>query len=253
MDDFNWLPGIEAVEKCLNCWRSCSLSYGGKALVSNALALSRIWYVASLVHIPSWALSQVNKLVFNFFWSSKRDLVARNVVIHSRENGGYSVVSTELKVQSLLVQWIKRCASSSSGWVHLMSYWFLARLGASPLEVFSRPFDFDPEVLPRRSYPNLDWLSTWRSLLFLPLDRQVIYLNWKVAHCVLYTAERLVSFGYANNPSCFWGFHNESFEHLFFSCPLAQSGITWIHIYSVPGFSTCSFHRGSPFTLWFFH
>ena len=139
LDDFNWLPRIEAVEKCLNSWRSRSLSYGGKALVSNALALSRIWYVAALVHMTSWALSQVNKLVFNFFWSGKRDLVARNVVIHSRENGVFSFMSTELKVQSLLVQWIKRFASSSSGWVHLMSYWFLARFNASPLEVFSNP------------------------------------------------------------------------------------------------------------------
>ena len=197
-------------------------------------------------------------------------------------------MSTELKVQSLLFQWIKQFASSSSGWVQLMSYWFLARFKASPLEVFSRPFDFDPEVLPpyysallkawcaigasgsatgllvaspsgqslaidlctckccydlllsmrpcvphcvgkfRQSYPNLDWLSTWRSLFFLPLDRQAIDLNWKVAHGVLYTAERLVSFGYAYNPSCFCGFHNESLEHLFFSCPLAQSGIAWI-------------------------
>ena len=288
IDDLNWAPRLEAVGKCLDSWRSLSLSFGGKALVSNALALSRVWYVASLVHMPSCFVRSINSLVFNFFWSGKRDLVARNVVFQSRVNGGFSVVSTELKVQSLLIHWIKRFASSPSGWVDLMTYWFLARFNAPPLEVFSRPFDFDPEVLPpfycallkawraiggsgsgtglvvaassghplsidsctckccydlllsmrpcvphcvgkfRASYPNLDWLSTWRSLFFLPLDRQVIDLNWKIAHGVLYTAERLISFGYAYNPSCFCGFHIESLEHLFFSCPLAQSGIAWI-------------------------
>ena len=288
IDDFNWAPRLEAVEKCLDSWRSRSLSFGGKALVSNALALSRVWYVASLVHMPARYLSGFNSLVFNFFWSGKKDLVARNVVFQSRENGGFYVVSTELKIQSLLVQWIKRFASSPCGWVDFMTYWFLLKFGVTPLEVFSRPFDFDPDILPpfycallkawraiggsgsasglvvasssgrpvpidsvtcklcydlllsmnpcvphcvgkfRLSYPNLDWLSTWQSLSFLPLDRQVIDLNWKIAHGVLYTAERLVSFGYDYNLSCFCGFHTESLEHLFFSCPLAQSGIAWI-------------------------
>ena len=41
-----------------------------------------------------------------------------------------------------------------------------------------------------------EWSSTWCSLFFMPLDRQVIDLNWKLAHGVLYTAEHLASFGY---------------------------------------------------------
>lgn len=81
MDNFNWPPRIEAVENCLNSWRSRSLSYGGKALVSNALALSRLWYVASLVRTPPWVLSDINKLVFGFIWGGKKDLVARKVVV----------------------------------------------------------------------------------------------------------------------------------------------------------------------------
>ena len=226
--------------------------------------------MASLAHMPARFLSNVNSMVFKFFWSGKKDLVARNVVFQSRENSGFSFVSTELKVQSLLIQWIKRFASSPSGWVDLMTYWFLERFNTPSSEVFSHPFDFDPDVLPpfyrallkawraiggsgspaglvvasssnrpfsidsctckccydlllsmrlcvpycvgkfRLSYPNLDWLSTWHSLSFLPLDRKVIDLNWKIAHGVLYTAERLVSFGYDYNPSCFCGFHTES-------------------------------------------
>ena len=79
-----------------------------------------------------------------------------------------------------------------------------------------------------QAFPNLHWLSTWQSLFFLPLDRQVIDLNWKVARGVFYTAEKLCSFGYDVPKACFWGFHLESSDHLFFACPLAQSGISWI-------------------------
>ena len=39
----NWQPRIDAVTKVLSSWRSRSLSFCGKALIINALALSRIW------------------------------------------------------------------------------------------------------------------------------------------------------------------------------------------------------------------
>ena len=81
LDAANWNPRIDAVSKCLTSWRMRSLSYSGRAIVANALALSRIWYVASLVHMPSWVLKKLNSLVFNFFWAGKKDLVRRDVVI----------------------------------------------------------------------------------------------------------------------------------------------------------------------------
>ena len=60
LDEENWRPRIETVERCLKSWRSRALSYSGKAIVINALALSRIWYVASLVFFPPWARAELN-------------------------------------------------------------------------------------------------------------------------------------------------------------------------------------------------
>ena len=74
LDEDNWRPRIETVERCLKSWLSRSLSFSGKALLINALALSRIWYVASLVFLPSWARAELTTLIFNFFWS--RNLVS---------------------------------------------------------------------------------------------------------------------------------------------------------------------------------
>ena len=289
LDKDNWRPRIEAVSNCLASWRSRSLSFGGRALVSNALALSRVWYVASLAPPPRWALHQLESLTFSFFWGGKRDLVARDVVIHHREDGGFGVVSPRFKVDALLVQWIRRFVMSPSSWVSLMTFWFFDRFGADPHFVFSFPSLFPSHRLPpfyaalldawktvggvssngslvvgildpngpssvastsckacyelllslnpcvphcvekfRPSFGDLEWPCIWRSLFLMPLDRQVIDLNWKVAHGVVYTAERLRSFGYDVPEACFCGYHTESLEHLFFSCPLAQSGIAWI-------------------------
>ena len=76
----NWRPRITAVQNVLSSWHQRSLSYCGKVLVINALALSRIWYVASVIHMPQWVLSELNKAVFNFFWNGKPDLVTRDVI-----------------------------------------------------------------------------------------------------------------------------------------------------------------------------
>ena len=70
-------------------------------------------------------------------------------------------------------------------------------------------------------YSSLYWPTIWRQLSFCPLDRPVIDVAWQVAHGVLYTADRLVSFGYDYDPNCFCG-ALETPSHLFFECALAQ-------------------------------
>lgn len=132
LDEANWRPRIEAVQNCLLSWRSRALSLSGNALVCNALALSRIWYVASLVSMPSWVLSELITIVFKFFWSGKRDLVARKVVVQPREFGGFNVVSIRHKVDALLVQWVRRFSTSPNMWVALLTFWFFDRFGVGP-------------------------------------------------------------------------------------------------------------------------
>lgn len=50
------------------------------------LWLSRIWYVGSSIPHPpplhAGAVHELESLAFSFFWADKRDLVARDVVVH---------------------------------------------------------------------------------------------------------------------------------------------------------------------------
>jgi len=161
LEEANWRPRISAVENVVASWRQRQLSHRGRALVINALALSRVWYVASLVHMPPWVLKELNTLVFNVFWKGKRDLVARSVVVQPTLFGGVSVVSLKSEVWSLIAQWVKHFASSPSSWSVFMTYWFHSCFSATPVDVFSRPFDFDPGVLPR-FYESL--VLAWRLL-----------------------------------------------------------------------------------------
>ena len=99
------------------------------------------------------------------------------------------------------------------------AYWFLlSELVVSPhwVEKFFPLFG------------SLYWSATWRQLFLFDLDRPVIDLSWKVAHGVLYTAERMSSFGYDIPLSCFCSAPCESLQHLFFDCPLAVSVLSWL-------------------------
>ena len=291
LESANWRPRLDAIANVLSSWRQRSLSYGGRALVINSLALSRLWYVASLIPVPEWVYAELLKSIYKFFWGGKRDLVARVVVVQPPSAGGFFVVDPRLKTTSLLVQWVRRLVVSPNSWSSFLSYWCSVRLGFSVLDVLSFPFAFSWDSFPpfyrallfawrsvdgawspsrgslvlastspfhvtlaselsaqsvyrfllseRRSSPHcvlkffpvygqLYWSSTWCQLYLFPLDRQVLDLNWKVAHGVLYTADRLLGFGYSIDPLCLCGLAPECPSHLFFSCPLAQSVLSWL-------------------------
>ena len=67
-------------QNCSNAWGLRKLSFLGRAVVSNALALSRIWYVASLLPMPNWVLGELNRPIFSFVLGGN-DLVAWAVLI----------------------------------------------------------------------------------------------------------------------------------------------------------------------------
>ena len=239
--------------------------------------------------MPNWVFSKLNSLLFKFFWAGKPDLVRRDVVVQKKDSGGFSVVSVKLKVQALLVQWVKRSQESQGGWISLLTYWLFDRFGVDLPTILEFPSLFYLPLLPpfykavfnawrslggscdpssraptysgdsnsrtslsgiicklaylrlleintvvphcvekfSPTFGSLYWPATWSQLFYMPLDRKVIDLSWKIAHGVLYTAKRLFSFGYAISTQCFCKNLMESAEHLFFHCPLAKSGIDW--------------------------
>ena len=160
LEEDNWRPRITAVENALNSWRQRSLSFRGKSFVINTPALSRVWYVASLIHVPRWVSAEINSLVFKFFWGGKRKLVARRVVVQHSSLGGFGVVDFQLKVLALHVQWVRRFVVSPSSWVSFMVFWFTSVLSAPPHVVLRSPSTFSFSGLPP-FYVSL--LSAWQA------------------------------------------------------------------------------------------
>lgn len=64
LEEENWTPRIAAVENYLKAWRLWRLSFRERAIVINTLALSRNWYVASLIPMPDWVIESVQLKVW---------------------------------------------------------------------------------------------------------------------------------------------------------------------------------------------
>ncbi len=123
-------PAISKLEKHLSNWSGRKLSFQGKVTIINSLALSQIWHLCHVFPVPKWAVKQINKAVWSFFWSGKRDLVKRKVVCLPKSKGGFGIVDFELKADAFAVQWVRRFFAAGRGkW---KNFFIAASLGCEP-------------------------------------------------------------------------------------------------------------------------
>ena len=139
--------------------------------------------------------------------------------------------------QSLLLAWRAVDGSFSRSWAALVMassdphlFALASSMTAKSAYLYLLSVNFVPPHCEEKFLPlygSLYWSTTWRQLSFCSVNRSVIDVAREVAHGVLYTADRLISFGYDYDPNCFCG-SLETPSHLFFECALAQSVLGWI-------------------------
>ena len=66
----NWDPRIQALKNLV--YLAAALSFQGEALVINALAVSGLWYLGSVLCPPEWVVSEINAAIFSFFGLERR-------------------------------------------------------------------------------------------------------------------------------------------------------------------------------------
>ena len=118
----NWSDKVEKVRTQVSRWSNRHLSLIGKVLVINTLLYPSFYYVAPVFPIPASVVKEVNKIVFSFLWGNNRpDLVKRETITASRNEGGLGLDNLKLKMDALLVKptlpLLRECNNSQS---HLM-------------------------------------------------------------------------------------------------------------------------------------
>ena len=128
-----WEPAVAKLAKRLTAWSGRQLSFQGKTVIINTLALSQIWHLCHVFKIPPWADKRINKAIWSLFWSGKRDLVARTTVTLHKSQGGFGVINFPLKAEAFAVQWLKRFfAPSRSKWKSFFVYFVISSFNLQP-------------------------------------------------------------------------------------------------------------------------
>ena len=138
--------------------------------------------MASLIPTPVWVLASLNRLIFPFFWGGKVDLVARDVVIQPPDFGGFSLVSVQVKVWALHVQWVGRFVRRFSAWMQFLFYYARVLYGSTPGDLLSYPRRVALSSLPP-FYQAV--LSAWVAVdggFFAPADTFVVASSSVRAH-----------------------------------------------------------------------
>lgn len=97
----NWQPKLNKLEKSLNLWKSRSLSFIGKSLIVNVLGLSKFIYLAKTLIMPKWVLSRINQLIWPFIWGTRMETVSRNTCFLSPVSGGINICNLKIKAEAL--------------------------------------------------------------------------------------------------------------------------------------------------------
>ena len=139
-ESVDWESLIVKFESQLVLWKHSQLSFRGRALIANVLGLSVFWYQATVFDMPKTVIHQVNKLLFPFVWSKKREWMARSSVVQPISQSGLSIVDIAPKILVLQAVWVRRFfCDSTHPWSLFFSYHIASVFsGQSVQQVLSR-------------------------------------------------------------------------------------------------------------------
>ena len=121
----NWIDRVTKLETKLNLWKSRTLSLKGKSLIVNTIGAAGLWYTATVLPMPDWVSTRVNKAIYDFLWNGKTELVKRTTCQLPFQHGGLAVINPREKARALKLRWVPQIGdpSCTSKWVFFARYW----------------------------------------------------------------------------------------------------------------------------------
>ena len=98
---------LEKIESLIKIWSCRHLTLKGKVTIVNSLLVSQMLYIASVIHIPKWAITKYNTLINNFIWDNKPPKIKYTTLIAPITQGGLNLQDLETKIKANKITWIK--------------------------------------------------------------------------------------------------------------------------------------------------
>ena len=114
---------IHEIHNIAAAWRHRDLSLKGRALVINGLLTSTLWYLATNIHFPSWAIHELEEINYKFLWNDKKPLLNRDILALPLTEGGLNIPRIADKLQALRITTLKRLLTHGKAhWKFLTSH-----------------------------------------------------------------------------------------------------------------------------------
>ena len=106
LEDANWKVLINSISEQIKKNTERNLTLKGSAIILNANILSRMWYKATILGIPSCFIKQLQVLINSFMWKNKMHLIRREVLELPTSRGGVNLVNIPTKIDALRIKHI---------------------------------------------------------------------------------------------------------------------------------------------------
>jgi len=165
----NWIPIIEKINKVLNMWKARNMSIFGRCLIAKSKALSKVWYVASVMQMQKDTYDTIQQVVNNFIWFGKKQIISKAICYNKRQEGGLSNVHVEAKCRTIRVKWIRKVfqvSNQTEDWQALGTQFIIkCNLSILSIRVLCFKYRYDEK---NGNVPGFykEIINTWLSLKF---------------------------------------------------------------------------------------
>ena len=143
-----WVAKIQKINNIIAAWSHRNLSYKGRVLVINNLLTPTLWYNATSLPIPSWAIPQIEESIYNFFCNYKCHCVTKDILALPVQHRGFNIPRIKTKIQSLRLNTLRRLLSAEDAhWKHFVTHFF--RISKMNLGKLSLVLDFSTRQIGR--------------------------------------------------------------------------------------------------------
>ncbi|XP_074299616.1 uncharacterized protein LOC141630756 [Silene latifolia] len=233
-------------------WRKRKLSYAGRLILIKAVLSSLHSYWARIFILPKTVIGKLEAICRSFLWygnDSKESpmLVSWETVCRARKQRGLGIRDFHAwnlaaigkyawwvaqKTDHLWVKWVHAIYIKNSNWEEyepgVNSSWAWRKICQVKHllkdYIFRADIDhYNSKIGYQLLKPDMDKVTWYPWVLNQWIIPKQAFLCWLIAHHRLTTQDRLLRMHIIQSNLCFLcGLHEESHEHLFFSCAFSQ-------------------------------
>ena len=104
----NFADKMAKAKAILNLWKGRNLTLLGRTQIVKSFVMSQFLYAASVLEMNHKAVKEIDNLIFDFVWNSKKAKIKRSVLKREISKGGLNIPDFESMVKTSRLKWITR-------------------------------------------------------------------------------------------------------------------------------------------------